>query len=108
MRGTNSVPAHTSQAAGLVDFAFLGIQYSFPPLLMPTASWTANSAIPTSQTVNHNLAERHGYGLGHKARDLPRSVVLYRWPRQGQAFLLLEALLRSGEVGPMFGDCDQS
>jgi hypothetical protein len=24
MRRTNSVPAHTSQAAGLLDFAFLG------------------------------------------------------------------------------------
>ncbi len=42
------------------------------------------------------------------AKDLPRSVVLYRWPRQGKAFLLLEALLRGGEVRPMFGDRDQS
>jgi SNF2 family DNA or RNA helicase len=41
-------------------------------------------------------------------KDLSRSGVLCRWPRQGKAFLLLEALLRGGEVRPMPGDCDQS
>ena len=47
-------------------------------------------------------------GARSLAKDLPRSVVLYRWPRQGKAFLLLEALLRGGEVRPMPGDCHQS
>ncbi len=47
-------------------------------------------------------------GARSLAKDLPRSVVLYRWPRQGKAFLLLEALLRGGEVRPMPGDRDQS
>jgi len=41
-------------------------------------------------------------------KNLPRPVVLYRRPRQGKAFLLLEALLRGGEVRPMPGDRDQS
>jgi hypothetical protein len=30
MRRTNSVPAHTSHAAGLLDFAFLGIENTLP------------------------------------------------------------------------------
>ena len=61
-------------------------------------------------TTLTDLRLRKNFEIGARslAKDLSRSVVLYRWPRQGKAFLLLEALLRSGEVRPMPGDRDQS
>ena len=63
MRRTTSVLAHTSHAAGLLDFAFLANENFLASLCLPRLGGR-HMILLASQTVNHNLAEQL-YGLRH-------------------------------------------